>query len=315
VTLALQRVAVVGATGPTGIHLARRLGERGIAVRAVSRRREELERRFAGEGVEVVAADALDATATRRAVAGCDLVVDAVGLPAERMADHPRTARVIAGAAAAAGARCLQISSYWSFLPHRRAVVDEAHPRAGGHPWFRWRREAEDVILGAGGAVVHLPDFFGPDVHTGSVQLALREARAGRPMPWFGGADVARETGFVPDLMRLVADLAVREEAYGTDWAFPGSGPISGRGLARLAAAHLGRPVKVRAAPSWLLMALSLVNAELRQARPIISPYGRPVRYDAAKLRGLLGELPVTPYEAAVPATLDWLAGPAVAAP
>ncbi len=301
-------VTVVGATGATGIHLSDRLRERGRSVRAVSRRRETLERRFAGRDVEIAVADALDPAALERAVAGTDLVVDAIGLPPERMADHPRTAAAVAAAARAAGARCLLISSYWAFLPHRGEVVDEAHPRSGGHAWFRFRREAEDAVLAAGGAVAHLPDFFGPCVGFSTVQLALRDALAGRPVSWLGGADVPRETGYVPDLMARVAELADREEAYGTDWGLAGTGTLTARRLAELAGEHLGRRVKLRAAPRWLLAPLSRVMPSLAAARPLIAPYTRPVRYDTAKVRALLGEAAPTPFPAAVAATLDWMA-------
>jgi hypothetical protein len=73
-------------------------------------RRERLERLFASLSAEIATADALDADSLARAVEGCDLVVDAIGLPPERMADHPATARNVAAATGAAGARCLLVS-------------------------------------------------------------------------------------------------------------------------------------------------------------------------------------------------------------
>ncbi len=303
-----ERTAIVGATGPTGFHLARELVERGRRVRVISRRREHLERLFADLSVEIATADALDADSLAHAVEGCDLVVDAIGLPPERMADHPVTARNVASAAGPAGARGLLVSSYWSFLPHRGEVVSESHPREGGHEWFRLRREAEDILLAAGAAVVHLPDFFGPHVHTGSVQLALEDALAGRPINALGGADVEREAAFVPDAMRTVADLAKHEEAYGTDWAIPGNGTPSPGDLARIAGEHLGRDVKVRSVPPWVVRVLALVSPQLRPVVPLAPHYARPVRYDTAKLRGLLGDVVRTPLAEAVAATLDWLA-------
>jgi len=307
-TFTPQRTAIVGATGPTGWHLARELAGRGLPVRAVSRRRDRLERAFAGLDVELTAADALDPEALARALDGCELAVDCIGLPAERMPDHPATARRLAAAARAAGARCLQVSSFWAFLPHRGEVVDERHPREGGHAWFRFRREAEDVLLDAGAAVVHLPDFFGPRVHTSSVQAALEEALAGKPMSCLGDAGVEREIVYVPDAMRTVADLLGREEAYGTDWGIPGNGAPSPRELARLAGEHLGRAVQVRAAPVWLIRLVALFIPKLRPVVPIAPHYARPVRYDTSKLRGLLGEVERTPLPEAIAATLDWLA-------
>jgi nucleoside-diphosphate-sugar epimerase len=303
-----ERTAIVGATGPTGLHLARELVNRGRAVRVVSRRREHLEQAFTGLPVEIATADALDADSLARAVEGCDLVVDAIGLPPGRMAAHPVTARNVASVTGATGARCLLVSSYWSFFPHRGEVVSESHPREGGHPWFRLRREAEDILLAAGAAVVHLPDFFGPHVHTGSVQLALEDALAGRSINALGSADVEREAAFVPDAMRTVADLAEREETYGTDWAIPGNGTPSPRDLARIAGEYLGREVKVRAVPPWVVRLLALLSPKLRPVVPLAPHYARPVRYDTAKLRGLLGEVERTPIAEAVAVTLDGLA-------
>jgi uncharacterized protein YbjT (DUF2867 family) len=124
--------AIVGATGPTGFHLALELVERGRKVRVISRRREHLKRVFAGLPVEIATADALDADSLARAVEGCDLVVDAIGLPPERMAEHPVTARNVASAAGATGARCLLVSSYCPSCPTgARSSARAIRARAG----------------------------------------------------------------------------------------------------------------------------------------------------------------------------------------
>ncbi len=307
----LRRVAIVGATGPTGIHLARELTGRGSAVRVVSRSRERLERAFAGLEVEVAPADALDPAALAAAVAECDLVVDAIGLPPDRMADYPRTARAVVAAAGEAGARLLQVSSYWSYLPVRRLPVDEAHPRVGGNPYIGHRREAEDILQAAGAVVAQLPDFFGPEVHTSTLQMPLEDAAAGKPMSWIGGAKVERDYIFVPDAMRVVADLAQCGEASGKRVLLPGSGPLSGERLALLAGQSLGRPVRLRAAPLWLLRLLALVSRDLRAFLPMLPHYVRPLSFDTRRLEELVGPPRITPYEEAVAETLRWIAAKA----
>jgi uncharacterized protein YbjT (DUF2867 family) len=93
VTFAIAKAAIIGATGATGPHLATALAEAGIGVRVVTRRAEALARLFPAAAVEKVAADALDAAALARAVAGCDLVVDCIGLPAGEMHNHAASAR------------------------------------------------------------------------------------------------------------------------------------------------------------------------------------------------------------------------------
>jgi nucleoside-diphosphate-sugar epimerase len=146
-----NRIAIIGATGATGIHLTRELLARG---------EEE----------------------------GCDLVIDCIGLPGDLMEQHPATARAIVNAATAVGARCVQVSSFWAFLPLQRQPLTESHPRTAGNSYIRARRDAEDIMREAGAAVIHLPDFFGPHVHTSSLQLALQEAAAGGPMNWRHGS-------------------------------------------------------------------------------------------------------------------------------
>lgn len=299
--------AIVGATGPAGHWLARELIGRGRPVRVVSRSRRRLETAFAELEVEIAEADAFDSEATRRALDGCELVVDCIGLPADRMADHPRVARSLVYAVRSVGARALQVSSYWSFLPTRGEVIDESHPREGGNEYARMRRLAEDVFLDAGAAVAHLPDFFGPEVHTSTIQMALQPVAAGKALQWIGSATHEREIGYVPDLMRVVADLAERDQAYGDDWGLPGSGPVSARRLAEIASDHLGRRVRVQAAPPWLLKVMGLFDSELRSFLPMVPHYASPVRYDTSKLTGLLGAQEMTPYEQAVPETLDWI--------
>lgn len=306
--VAADEVAVIiGATGPTGLHLARALAAQGHRVRVVSRSEEHLARVFDGEGVEPMAADATDESSIRRVVAGADLVVDCIGLPSEQMHLHPRAAAVIAAAAQEARARCLQVSSFWPYLPVRRLPVDESHPREGGNRFIEARRQAENVMLTAGAAVVQLPDFFGPHVHTSTLQRPLEEAAAGSAMSFIGSASLEREYVFVPDAMAAVAQLAGRDEAYGAAWIVPGAGPIAPRRIAAIAGGHLGRRVNARTAPGWLLRILALFSAELRSFAPMLPHYLRPIRFDGSRLRGLLGEVPTTPYEKTIPVTLDWI--------
>lgn len=303
----MQRVGIVGATGPTGRHLVKELRQRDIAVRAISRSRSNLEQCFPDGIAELAPADALDGPSMREAVAGCGLVVDCIGLPADRMDEHAATARVVAAAGAAAGARLLHVSSCWAYLPTHTLPVDENHPRNGGNAYVQARRAAEDILLEAGAAVVHLPDFFGPQVRASSLQGALAEAAAGKTVNWIGGSDIEREYIYVPDAMAAVAEMIGHEEIYGSSWILPGSGPIDVTRIASIAGEHLGRQVKVRAAPVGLLKVLAWFNSDLRAFKPMLEDYAQPVHYNASRLIGLLGTPRPTPYEESIPETLDWL--------
>lgn len=305
--VAIRHAAIIGATGPTGIHLARELKGRGTEVRVVSRSAANLERSFAGLEVARIVADAVDADATRRAVDGCDVVFDCIGLPAEHMDLHPVTARAVTEAAAAAGSRCLQVSSFWSYLPADEPTVNEGSRREGGNHYIRMRREAEGIVTAAGGAVLQLPDFFGPEVRASSFQRLLEEAVRGDTVSWIGSPDIDRDYAYVPDAMRVAADLAGRAEAYGSRWVLGGSGALSARRAVEIAEGHLGKKLKLRAAPPWLLKIMSLFSAELRSFMPMVPHYAKPIAYDEARLAELIGPIERTVYAAAIPETLDWI--------
>ena len=307
--LSFDRVAIFGAGGPTGFHLATELLKGGSRVRVIGRRLDRLEAAFAGIDVETMATDALDPTAAARAADGCDLVVDCIGLPPDRMPDHPRTAESVANAAVAVGARCLQVSSFWAYLPITGLPLNESHPRRGGVDYVRFRRAAEDVLQAAGAAIVNLPDFYGPKVHSSSLQQPLADAVAGKPMSWIGDGVTPREYVFVPDAMRTVAALAARPEAYGERWIVPGAGPLTGSEVAAIAGEALGRTVKLRSAGLWTLRLASLFIPSLRQFMPMVPFYLEPIAYDGSKLQALLGTQPVTSYTDGIRATLDWLLG------
>src|SRR5262249_11244340 len=142
----MTKIAIIGATGPTGIHLVAELCRHTAAVRVIARDMGKLAWLFPNAAVEKRPADILDAEATLRAIDGCDLVYDCVGLPGDQMHLHPVTARNVAGALRHTKARCVLVSSYWAYHPQVRTEMNESHPRSGGSSWVRYRREAEDVL-------------------------------------------------------------------------------------------------------------------------------------------------------------------------
>jgi nucleoside-diphosphate-sugar epimerase len=175
-------------------------------------------------------------------------------------------------------------------------------------PWVCHRREAEDTLCKAGAAILHLPDFYGPEVHVSTLQNALNEAVSGKTVSWLGKADVQREYIYVPDAMRIAAAIATRAEAFGAHWCLSGGGPLSGRQATNIAERHLEGPVKLRSAGLTTLRIVSLFNKDLRGLLQVASDYMKPVRYNARKLQSLLGQPQMTSYDAGIGQTLAWIA-------
>lgn len=306
----VERVALIGGTGPAGRHCAQALIDAGVAVRAVARR-ETVLRDLARElPIEWRTGDARDLGSLQRAIDGCEVLIDCIGLPAAQMHEHPVTARTIAAAIRSSGANCIQVSSYWSYLPVQRLPIDEDHPRTGGARPVQLRREAEDILLDEGAAVVQLPDFFGPHVHASSLQQPLADAAAGKAMGWIGRPDVARDYLYLPDGMTAVARLLQQcdlASLAGQRLIVAGSGPLTGHRLAEIVSQHLGRTARLRAAGPRLLRFLSLFSASLREFLPMVPYYVEPIAFDASRIESLVGPLEHTPYERSIGTTLDWL--------
>jgi nucleoside-diphosphate-sugar epimerase len=153
----MMKIAVLGATGPTGIHLVTELRKTVATVRVIARSMDILTRLFPEAAVEKWEADIRDPNATCLAIR-CTCI---------------RWEETLSGRFATPRRDCVQVSSYWAYYPQVRAEMNENHPRSGGPPWVRYRREAENVPCEAGAAILHLPDFYGPQVRVSTLQNAF----------------------------------------------------------------------------------------------------------------------------------------------
>ena len=150
------RVLVTGATGKIGNAVARALHARGDEVRALVRDPRRA-RAVLPEGIELVRGDVTDAASIEPAVAGCELVFTAHGLPEQWVKDegvfervNARGAEAVALAARAAGARRLiHTSTIDVFHAEPGAHFDESrvadYPK--GTAYERSKQRAEELVL------------------------------------------------------------------------------------------------------------------------------------------------------------------------
>jgi dihydroflavonol-4-reductase len=153
------RIAVTGATGFIGAHVAKLLAERGAEVRVTHRDAARLER-LRGVPVKPVEADILDRAALRRAFRGVRIVFHGAGVvgtrPAERVwkvnALGPRLA--VEAAAAEGVDRIVVTSSVGGVGPatHGRAGTEADVYRGGGlgMTYVDSKHEGESEALAAG---------------------------------------------------------------------------------------------------------------------------------------------------------------------
>jgi dihydroflavonol-4-reductase len=151
-----MRVLVTGATGKVGNAVARALAARGDQVRALVREPERA-RALLPAAIELVRGDVTDAASIEPAVAGCDLVFTAHGLPEQWVEDegvfervNARGAEAVALAARAAAARRLvHTSTIDVFHAEPGGRFDESrvadYPK--GTAYERSKQHAEELVL------------------------------------------------------------------------------------------------------------------------------------------------------------------------
>jgi len=306
----IRKAVIFGAAGATGRPIARELLRRGIQVRVVSRNRGRLDRAFQGTGAEIAEADLKYGEAARRAADSCDLIFHCLGVPLNRFRDHIPLARSTVSAMRSTGARGLLVGSFWSYEPILGNPVSETHPRRSRTLLGRIRREQEDILQEAGAAVTILPDFYGPHAEAGLLNPALRAIDAGKTANWIGDLDAIREFIHVPDCAFPIVELALRESSYGERWHVAGPGPVTPRELLRMAGIRSGREPGARTATPFVLSLLGLINSDVRALKELYPLYLNPPILDTRKLRGLIGDYPVTSYESGIEQTINWIRKP-----
>jgi nucleoside-diphosphate-sugar epimerase len=310
-------VALLGAAGTTGIAIAAALHRRGLPLRVVGRHRVRLDAAFADmPEAERVVADLTRGDELRRALSGAAAAVYCAGVPYTRQGfgELPGMMRLAVEAARSEGVRqLLLISNVYSYGLPGREKVSEAHSREPVSVKGRFRKEQEDVLLGAhNGAglrtlVLRLPDFYGPHAERSFSRRLFEAAVAGKRCDLFAPADTPHEFVFVPDIGPVVGDLLARADGWGEAYNFAGPETISTRDFAAAIYSAAGKPFAFREIGPRLVRFLGLFNEQLRELAEMHYLQAQPVNLDDTKLQRLVGKLSKTPYRAGIEATLGWM--------
>lgn len=311
-----MNIAIFGAAGAIGRTALIDLLAAGHTVRLVGRDRSKLEAMradapAAAERIAVEPADLSDAADARRAAAGVDAILYAVGVPYPQFEQHPALTRnAIAGARAAGVRSFLLISNVYPYGRARTAAVVESHPREPQTRKGRFRKEQADLVLAAhdpGGlrtASLILPDFYGPAAELSYANELFAAAVTGRTANVVGPLDVPREYVYVPDVGPAIAGLFAKPEAFGRSYNFGGPGLITTRDFIAAVERAAGTRIKTLGANKTLLRLLGTFNPLMREVVEMYYLFTDPVVLDDAALRVVLPNLTKTPYESGIRATV-----------
>lgn len=298
-----MKLAIIGA-GAIGRSVAAAFHATGEPLRLVGRRKAPLAA-IAAPDDELVMADVSTLAGCRSALTGCDAAVYALGLPytTEAFAAYPPMMQAFVSAAREQGVkRLLLISNVYPYGLPRSARVAEDHPREPVMQKGQYRKEQEDILLGATTPdmetlSLRLPDFYGPGVENSLLTLAARAAATGATGTLLGPADTPHEFVFTPDVGPVVKALLEQQGPVAGAYNLAGAGVITQRGLAELLYKAAGHSAKLRVLPPWQQSILGLFMPMLRELRDVRYLSETPVLLDDGKLRALLPGLAKTTYE------------------
>jgi len=252
-------VAVTGATGFIGRHLAAALAARGVAVTAIVRPGS---RHAPPPDVRVVRAP-LDETALRNAFAGADAVVHLAGVVAAVdartfMAVNTEGTRAVARAARDAGARLIHVSSLAAAGPAAASAPHrEDDPPRPITPYGVSKLESERLVEATEGLrwlILRPGVVYGP---TDRAVLPLFRAAGRGVMPLVGRPDAAYTFIHVDDVVRTIVSAVERTDAAGT--VFVGHPtPVRASDLLDAIQAAIGRTARVIAVPMPLTRAAAM---------------------------------------------------------
>jgi nucleoside-diphosphate-sugar epimerase len=304
-----HRIAlVIGATGGIGGEAASALVRHGWTVRALTRRAQPPR-----AGVEWIQGDAMVAADVARA-RGVGLIVHAANPPGYRNWGKlvlPMIDNTIA-AAKAEGARILLPGTVYNFGLETFPLIDESAPQAPTTRKGKIRVEMERRLKaasaqGAPVLIVRAGDFFGP--HAGNNwfgQLVIKPGAPVKSVTEPAAKGLAHAWAYLPDLAETMARLLDRADRLAPFEVFHFGGHLLAWGeMAASVRRVTGQPnLPVMGFPWWLVVGLSPVVRVFGEMAEMRYLWREPLVLDDRKLRAFLGEVPHTPLDTAVAASL-----------
>jgi nucleoside-diphosphate-sugar epimerase len=300
------RILVLGGAGHLGYAAALAFRAAGWQVASLVRGSSAA---GAAPGTEIIEVDARDCAGVVEAAEDADVVLHALNPP---FADWPTQALPFADTAIAAACRTGatlvlpgNVYNYGANMPPR---LDEATPM---RPTSRkgMIREAVEARLRAATdlrcIVLRAGDFFGGPLGGSWLdRIIIRDIGSGR-LTWPGPLDVVHEWAYLPDFVQALVRLVEAREQLEPFAQFGFAGhAVTGREFVAAISRNCGREFRVGTMPWWLLRPLGVMIPMFRELSEIAYLWTTPHMIDGTQLMAAIGELPHTPFDEAVAASL-----------
>jgi len=246
-----RRVCVLGGTGFVGRHLACALVEAGYRVRIPTQNRERHRRLLVLPGVELVNADVHDDERLRRVVAGCEVVVNLIGVLNEKPRNGQGFYRAHVELVEKLVAACLADGGV-THLVHMSAL--KANAEHGPSHYLRSKGAGERALKKAAGqdlpfTILQPSVIFGAD--DSFTQLFARLARSFPVLPLVK-PNARFAPVFVGDVAAAIVAVLGTAAAAGRTYQLCGPEIMSLREIVATIVAARGYKRRIIGLPDWL---------------------------------------------------------------
>jgi len=302
--------ALFGATGVLGQALAPLLAPH--RFRAIGRSHAHLASLFAAyPNAELAVWDPAKPDTAVAALQGSETMIYLVGVPYTDFRLHPALFEQVLNAAIQAGVkRCLLVGTVYPFGLAQSNSVQEDHPRNPHTFKGTMRKQQEDILLSGdaagriSGAILRLPDFYGPKVSKSYLASLFDAAVHNKTAQLIGPLNIPHEYVYIPDAAQTLLRLAQEDGAYGRSWHLAGAGRITQSEVIKLVESIVGRPIKKLVIGKRGLQLLGLFSPLLREVAEMHYLQTHPLFLNDTALTRLLGPINKTSYADGVRASL-----------
>ena len=300
-------VTVLGINGHIGHHAARAFRQAGFAVSGFGR-----SNRHPLEGVAFIKGDAGSLDDLKSAIAGADIVVNALNLPYDKW-DKGRAEAQLATVITAmgdSGKTLMFPGNIYNYAASDRRIGPST-PQRPQTPRGAIRVRQEDMLAAASKAgkfqtiIVRAGDFYAPgNIGDWYDQAIMMEARKGK-IYRMADSELGHAWAYLPDLGRAFAVLGEKRGEFGAFETFHFAGHYVTHG-ALMDAIVKASPVPLKVAPlPWIfLQAMGLANGVIREVLKMRYLWNNPMELVDTRLDAILGPDFGTPFEVAVAETV-----------
>jgi nucleoside-diphosphate-sugar epimerase len=201
-------------------------------------------------GTAAVVVDSLDAEQVRQAAVGADRLYMTIGLAYKLSVwkrDWPIIVDNLIAAAKDSGAKIVFFDNIYLYGPSPlQNPITESHPRQSpskkGAIRLALVGKLEAAMQeGVQVLITRAADFYGPNVSTSAVTMAVVDMAKGKKAYYLGDPTKFHSFTYVPDAAKAVVELALAEDTYNQSWHLPTTAPMKGLDFLNLITAKLGK--------------------------------------------------------------------------